>query len=562
MPQVTKRIAVVPVSLLGLATAAIAIVRFLKRRRRRQCGVANDGLGHDDWEVTIFATWDVAAGLKKEDYVDIVKAAFHDTASAQGEPNTCNSVLKTCLGRDGHVLFSVSRSSECPTDAAFFTEVVDTVKRCVGLQYFFVRVASTRLSYAELATGDKTDERRRISGLRQIDGAVRCSVPVELPRALALWAAWNGIKLNDFLGHGLTFHVFGRRGGRGHFFSSDELKRTCAKAISTSTPLNGLPAVGAGTKADMSFRAQIHNRFAWLGIQLNHRSLAFKRRPTKTTKLQTPQVRHLGQPGNVDIATTKSAPTTERAGPTTSASAPKQPAESLYDYAEQQRVKHGRPVTVADVVTPLITMPYEEQLERKVNEMRSVYLRLVRRARKAWRRAECSAADAAHSLWLVPEENKLYLQVDPILSATPIAHYRNKCAFSVGTNKAGEPQCGFKLTAQLHAGNDRRQSNSSHRDHRSVSVETATLCSHIPSIMASASDVFTQFIRSSPLDIVDQAAVLRRKRTSRRRTGQNAAQARSRAAVESIGIWSGLVVRCSVSQQHVCTLYVCFIVSP
>lgn len=98
------------------------------------------------------------------------------------------------------------------------------------------------------------------------------------------------------------------------------------------------------------------------------------------------------------------------------------------------------PRGVQDVVTPLVEMPYASQLKRKEHDLRRVYLRLARRARKAWgkhaRQAE-GGADVSMPQWMVPVEGRHCVEVVPIKAAgscsADVAGYRNKCDFGVGS---------------------------------------------------------------------------------------------------------------------------------
>ncbi|XP_023668143.1 tRNA (uracil-5-)-methyltransferase homolog A [Paramormyrops kingsleyae] len=95
---------------------------------------------------------------------------------------------------------------------------------------------------------------------------------------------------------------------------------------------------------------------------------------------------------------------------------------------------------IADVVTPLWNIPYEEQLNRKLREVEGVLQRLAR---------EISNSNKAMLPWLFVQKQKYNNMCCPLegIRPSPVqTEYRNKCEFLIGTGANGEDKTiGFRL---------------------------------------------------------------------------------------------------------------------
>ncbi|KAG9334373.1 hypothetical protein JZ751_008192 [Albula glossodonta] len=95
---------------------------------------------------------------------------------------------------------------------------------------------------------------------------------------------------------------------------------------------------------------------------------------------------------------------------------------------------------LADVVTPLWEVAYEEQLRRKEQEVEAVLQRLAR---------EIGNNNKAMLPWLFVQKekyNKMCCQLEPIRPSPVQTDYRNKCEFLIGMGADGEDKTvGFRL---------------------------------------------------------------------------------------------------------------------
>ncbi|XP_061115501.1 tRNA (uracil-5-)-methyltransferase homolog A [Conger conger] len=95
---------------------------------------------------------------------------------------------------------------------------------------------------------------------------------------------------------------------------------------------------------------------------------------------------------------------------------------------------------IADVVTPLWKVPYEEQLKRKEQEVEAILQRLAR---------EIGNNNRAMLPWLFVQKekhNKMCCPLEPIRPSPVQTEYRNKCEFLVGIGANGEDKTvGFRL---------------------------------------------------------------------------------------------------------------------
>ncbi|KAF7687173.1 hypothetical protein HF521_014401 [Silurus meridionalis] len=114
---------------------------------------------------------------------------------------------------------------------------------------------------------------------------------------------------------------------------------------------------------------------------------------------------------------------------------PKRLAEGHED-AEDQPLS----VRIANVVTPLWQVPYQEQLRRKEQEVESVLHVLTR---------EIGNSNKAMLPWLFVQKEKnkgVCCALEPIRPSPAQTEYRNKCEFVIGTGADGEDKTvGFRL---------------------------------------------------------------------------------------------------------------------
>uniref|UniRef100_A0AAY4BTC6 tRNA (uracil(54)-C(5))-methyltransferase n=1 Tax=Denticeps clupeoides TaxID=299321 RepID=A0AAY4BTC6_9TELE len=108
----------------------------------------------------------------------------------------------------------------------------------------------------------------------------------------------------------------------------------------------------------------------------------------------------------------------------------------------RQDAESEEPLTtqIANVVTPLWNVPYEEQLRRKAQEVEEVLQRMAR---------EIGNCNKAMLPWLFVQKekyNKMCCPLEPIRSSPVQTEYRNKCEFLIGVGADGEDKTvGFRL---------------------------------------------------------------------------------------------------------------------
>ncbi|XP_036382403.1 tRNA (uracil-5-)-methyltransferase homolog A [Megalops cyprinoides] len=118
---------------------------------------------------------------------------------------------------------------------------------------------------------------------------------------------------------------------------------------------------------------------------------------------------------------------------------PKRPTESSGLEAKEDE-EEPLSKQIADVVTPLWNVPYEEQLKRKEQEVEAVLQRLAR---------EIGNNNKAMLPWLFVQKekyNKMCCPLEAIRSSPVQTEYRNKCEFLIGMGADGEDKTvGFRL---------------------------------------------------------------------------------------------------------------------
>ncbi|XP_003801760.1 tRNA (uracil-5-)-methyltransferase homolog A isoform X1 [Otolemur garnettii] len=142
------------------------------------------------------------------------------------------------------------------------------------------------------------------------------------------------------------------------------------------------------------------------------------------------------------------------------------------------------PVThVADVVTPLWTVPYAEQLERKRLECEQVLQKLAK---------EIGNTNCAMLPWLLSQRHKHNKACCPLEGVHPSpqqTEYRNKCEFLVGVGVDGEDNTVGCRLGKYKGG--------------SCAVAAPFDTVHIPEATKQVVKAFQEFIRSTPYSAYD-----------------------------------------------------------
>ncbi|KAJ8285995.1 hypothetical protein GJAV_G00033300 [Gymnothorax javanicus] len=136
---------------------------------------------------------------------------------------------------------------------------------------------------------------------------------------------------------------------------------------------------------------------------------------------------------------------------------------------------------IADVVTPLWEVPYEEQLKRKEQEVEAVLQRLAR---------EIGNNNKAMLPWLFVQKgkyNKMCCPLEPIRPSPVQTEYRNKCEFLIGVGANGEDKTvGFRL-GKYKGG--------------SCAVVSPSETIHIPAEAKKVVQAFQDYIRTTPYSV-------------------------------------------------------------
>lgn len=117
---------------------------------------------------------------------------------------------------------------------------------------------------------------------------------------------------------------------------------------------------------------------------------------------------------------------------------PGQPPSKRQQEAEEDEVPFS--TQIANVVTPLWNVPYEEQLRRKQQEVEGMLQRLAR---------EIGFNNKEMLAWLYVQKNKnnnMCCPLEPIRPSPLLTEYRNKCEFLISMGANGEDKTvGFRL---------------------------------------------------------------------------------------------------------------------
>ena len=307
------------------------------------------------------------------------------------------------------------------------------------------------------------------------------STAVQLARAHSQQQAWATSDEST----PIKFRVPAKRGGKGHDFSSDQVKREAALGLIGSQAVQAARLEPALRAYEVSIRAQVHRKSFVLGY------------PLQEAPFHAHQGRRFGAASN---GITKPTPTSGSAAATTADSAAPQRsrAESktkssadvdLSEWLPCKLAEMGSAVTfprdARDLITPLHEMPYEEQVERKQREMTQVLKRMARKVRQAWQqefRNQRQTSDlmalapkppsdtsgiiyevekevpSRHPLpaWLEPRDGELFVTMQPLRHCGAAADavwrsgYRNKLELAVGVTSEGAVTVGVQQ--QHHGG--------------------------------------------------------------------------------------------------------------
>nr|XP_031526159.1 tRNA (uracil-5-)-methyltransferase homolog A isoform X1 [Vicugna pacos] len=155
---------------------------------------------------------------------------------------------------------------------------------------------------------------------------------------------------------------------------------------------------------------------------------------------------------------------------------------------KRQREDEGEPpaplaTCIADVVTPLWAVPYEEQLERKRLECEQVLQKLAK---------EVGSTSRATLPWLPSQRhkhNKVCCPLEGVRPSPQQTEYRNKCEFLVGIGVDGEDNTVGCRLGKYKGGTC------------AVAAPYDTL--HIPGATKQVVKAFQEFIRSTPYSAYD-----------------------------------------------------------
>lgn len=413
--------------------------------------------------------------------------------------------LKTLQGQ---ILFAPTESSA--------NELAEALLKLTTVDYVHVLLASSALNAAseEQPTNADAADRKGRNGNAQLHSIRAAAAGVEssaFASAIDLWRAIarrEGRKdIASMPTEALVFRALGKRGGRGHDFSSDDAKRAAKAGLTEATGLSG--SSDKETSA-LDVLAQVHcNRF-WLGLRLNRQPLApqptsGKVAPTRDAQEGDGEKRRAGGGGDErepppPCATVSAPPPSATAAPSTAAPStaarpehPKPPTADGADagppllsgwvVARLAELGLDRPRDVRDVVAPLWELPLAEQRRRKEAEMSELVASRLQQPAPydSTHDASCSAVErepsnAAHCEGVpseaapsggapsnaavpsaVPTDRTPPCKVVPPLSgpaalcepirgvASSAAPPRNTCELHVGRDRAGRPCCGFRL---------------------------------------------------------------------------------------------------------------------
>ena len=349
--------------------------------------------------------------------------------------------LKTLQGQ---VLFS-------PADASNVQTLALSLRKLTTLDYVHVLLASCAISPSEVRAPETQPTRAEHDGddsaLCAIHDAAAAVSAVAFGRAIDLWRALGRLEGRpeatlETATAQLIFRALGKRGGRGHTFTSDDAKRAAKQGLTAAT---GLAGSSSKELAHLDVLAQVHcNRF-WLGLRLNRIPLA----PQPTAGNGTDRAAAGAQ--KEEGLPTKSPPSSQPAA----RAAPPARREDIGDVerfctvdppllsgwlvSRLRELGIDRPRDARDAVAPLWEIPLAEQRTRKEAEMKAlIENKLMREATGASGSAagDSKAAAAAAAAVFTPIRSGGSMESGPL---------RNTCDFHIGRDREGKICCGFRL---------------------------------------------------------------------------------------------------------------------
>ncbi|CAG8620001.1 13270_t:CDS:10, partial [Ambispora leptoticha] len=148
---------------------------------------------------------------------------------------------------------------------------------------------------------------------------------------------------------------------------------------------------------------------------------------------------------------------------------------------EQKNDTRSPKEQLADKVTPLHAVPYNEQLEQKQESMKKIL--------KKFREDMLDLPKIDETSWVVNKEENLPCELLNIVQSPKITGYRNKCEFTIGYNMSNEKTIGFLLGGFSQG---------------ILSVVEPNDCVHISSTAKRIAQVMQEYIRSSHYDVYNR----------------------------------------------------------
>ena len=274
-----------------------------------------------------------------------------------------------------------------------------------------------------------------LSGLDAIRNASEGVSPALFDRAISLWREMCRLdgrtEIADIPTDQLVVRLLGKRGGRGHDFSSDEAKRAAKEGFTQATGIQG-----STSTFDFEVLCQVHKNRVWLGLRLNAAPLAPRMAANGSEdRKEMLQPSPSPQDGNQGIVDRPMAPSAT-ARPTQQADRSSLPVSTdaepplLSGWMASRLAELGleRPRDVRDAVAPLWELSVEEQLSLKQAEMKALSDRLTSDLERR-PSFECEAIRSVSSEGWGGNPSPM----------------RNTCEFHIGHDREGNICCGFRL---------------------------------------------------------------------------------------------------------------------
>ena len=201
---------------------------------------------------------DPAAEAELESTSDAALTFFASSAARPREIETelgrvfGSDLSRKCKTLQGHVLFSSAAAIETLAQGILALTTVD---------YVHVLLASSPVD-------SSSDGPSGLDAIRAASEAVSAS---HFWRAIELWRAV--CRLTGLVSEAetprasLVFRALGKRGGRGHHFTSDDAKRAAKRGLSSAIGLSG-----STSAAHFDVLAQVHRNRFWLGLLVELRA--------------------------------------------------------------------------------------------------------------------------------------------------------------------------------------------------------------------------------------------------------------------------------------------------